>query len=336
MKRLLLLALIPLLIFGCVSNKAFREEKARIDKIESALAQNNTELGVLRKEIMQDRRGGAGSSKEEIEALVTVIREMSDDQMKQNALMQEDIAFLMDKMSQNPVIDASGTATSTDPQMVNRMNALADNLEKSSIDLNQKIAAMQKDINALKAGSLSAASAAAGSREVAALQAQIEAQRKAQEAELEALRKELAARDSAGESLKPVVAGSSDANSERDEYEKARMEYNQGNYDKALQKLDAFVARYPKSEYAGNAHYWKGESLYAKGEMADALKEFEKVVTAYPDSWKVADSQLKIGMCQMNMGNNSEARSALNKLKRDFPYYGRMDLVNIYLEQMNQ
>jgi outer membrane murein-binding lipoprotein Lpp len=151
MKRLLLVTLIPLLIFGCVSNKAFREEKARIDKIESALAQNNTELGVLRKEIMQDRRSGAGSSKEEIEALVTVIREISDDQMKQNALMQEDIAFLMDKMSKNPMVDASGATTGTDPQMVNRMNALADNLEKSSTDLNQKIAAMQKDINALNA-----------------------------------------------------------------------------------------------------------------------------------------------------------------------------------------
>ena len=64
--------------------------------------------------------------------------------------------------------------------------------------------------------------------------------------------------------MKPVVAGSSDANSERDEYEKARMEYNQGNYDKALQKLDAFVARYPKSEYAGNAYYWKGKACMPK------------------------------------------------------------------------
>jgi len=40
-------------------------------------------------------------------------------------------------------------------------------------------------------------------------------------------------------------------------------------------------------------------------------------------------------MCYMNMGEDAAARAALNQLKSDYPYYGRMDLVNIYLGQLN-
>ena len=57
MKRLLLLALIPLLIFGCVSNKAFREERQDRQRLKAHW------LRIIRnwvwcKEIMQDRRRG--------------------------------------------------------------------------------------------------------------------------------------------------------------------------------------------------------------------------------------------------------------------------------------
>ncbi|HPF08511.1 MAG TPA: hypothetical protein PL020_02105, partial [Candidatus Cloacimonadota bacterium] len=95
MKKLLLVALVPILLAGCVSNQAFRSEQERVNKMESALAQNNTELGVLRKEIMQDRKMGSAGNAEELEALTMVVRDISDEQMKQNALMQEDIAYLM-------------------------------------------------------------------------------------------------------------------------------------------------------------------------------------------------------------------------------------------------
>ncbi|HRX77315.1 MAG TPA: tol-pal system protein YbgF, partial [Candidatus Cloacimonadota bacterium] len=165
------------------------------------------------------------------------------------------------------------------------------------------------------------------------------AQRKEMEAEIAALRQ--AMNQSATPATKPTAmqtthtAADLGVDAEREVYEAARMEYNNGNYDKAIEMLDAFIAQYPNSDYAGNASYWKGESRYAKSEWAAALKEFQAVVTRYPGSWKEADSQLKIGMCHLNMGNNSEARAALNNLKRQYPYYGRMDLVNSYLNQLN-
>jgi len=335
MKKLLLVALVPILLAGCVSNQAFRSEQERVNKMESALAQNNTELGVLRKEIMQDRKMGSAGNAEELEALTMVVRDISDEQMKQNALMQEDIAYLMDHLSTTP--SADGSAPAADPQLAKKVNDLASLLERNKAEVDGKIAAIEQHIAGLKDGTMG--SATYSDQDLAAVQAQMVAQRKEMEAEIAALRQ--AMNQSATPATKPTAmqtthtAADLGVDAEREVYEAARMEYNNGNYDKAIEMLDAFIAQYPNSDYAGNANYWKGESRYAKSEWAAALKEFQAVVTRYPGSWKEADSQLKIGMCHLNMGNNSEARAALNNLKRQYPYYGRMDLVNSYLNQLN-
>lgn len=323
MKKLLLLALVTIVMAGCVSNSAFRSEQERVDRMEGALAQNRAELDKLR---------GDGGSSAEMEALIKLVREISQEQMMQNALMQEDIAYLMDRMGEEGQVPADGTAVPANPQLTRRLNELAANLEQNTALMNSKLAAIEKDMATMKAGS-------PDSKGIAELKAQMEADRKAQQAEINSLRNAMAGsgiQNVPTKPAEPTVSGTMlSSDKERDEYEAARSEYNNGNYDKAIKMLDAFIARYPNSDYAGNAYYWKGESRYAKSEWSDALKEFQLVVSRYPNSWKVADSQLKIGMCHMNMGDHANARTALNNLKRDYPYYGRIDLVNIYLNQLD-
>lgn len=323
MKKLLLLALVTIVMAGCVSNSAFRSEQERVDRMEGALAQNRAELDKLR---------GDGGSSAEMEALIQLVREISQEQMMQNALMQEDIAYLMDRMGEEGQVPADGTAVPANPQLTRKLNELAANLEQNTALMNSKLAAIEKDMATMKAGS-------PDSKGIAELKAQMEADRKAQQAEINSLRNAMAGsgiQNVPTKPAEPTVSGTMlSSDKERDEYEAARSEYNNGNYDKAIQMLDAFIARYPNSDYAGNAYYWKGESRYAKSEWSDALKEFQLVVSRYPNSWKVADSQLKIGMCHMNMGDHANARTALNNLKRDYPYYGRIDLVNIYLNQLD-
>ncbi|MCD8480450.1 MAG: tol-pal system protein YbgF [Candidatus Cloacimonetes bacterium] len=246
--------------------------------------------------------------------------------------MQEDIAYLMDRMGEEGQVPADGTAVRPIRKLTRRLNELAANLEQNTALMNSKLAAIEKDMATMKAGS-------PDSKGIAELKAQMEADRKAQQAEINSLRNAMAGsgiQNVPTKPAEPTVSGTMlSSDKERDEYEAARSEYNNGNYDKAIQMLDAFIARYPNSDYAGNAYYWKGESRYAKSEWSDALKEFQLVVSRYPNSWKVADSQLKIGMCHMNMGDHANARTALNNLKRDYPYYGRIDLVNIYLNQLD-
>ncbi|MCD8480451.1 MAG: hypothetical protein LRZ88_09660 [Candidatus Cloacimonetes bacterium] len=76
MKKLLLLALVTIVMAGCVSNSAFRSEQERVDRMEGALAQNRAELDKLR---------GDGGSSAEMEALIQLVREISQEQMMQNA-----------------------------------------------------------------------------------------------------------------------------------------------------------------------------------------------------------------------------------------------------------
>ncbi|HHV36684.1 MAG TPA: tol-pal system protein YbgF [Candidatus Cloacimonetes bacterium] len=134
-----------------------------------------------------------------------------------------------------------------------------------------------------------------------------------------------------GTSTAGVSAASSSG--EENEYEAARAEYGKRNFNTAIRKLDAFRNKYPSSKLASNAVYWKAESLYAQGKVDLAMQEFKNVINNYPGAHKAADSQLKIGMCQLHLGNKKAARDELNKVKTNYPKYNRMDLVERYLNQ---
>lgn len=125
------------------------------------------------------------------------------------------------------------------------------------------------------------------------------------------------------------------ATGEENEYEAARAEYDKRNFNTAITKLEAFKNKYPSSKLASNAVYWKGESYYAQNKLEQAMQEFRSVINNYPNANKAADSQLKLGMCQLLLGNKAAAREELNKVKNNYPNYGRMDLVNKYLNQAN-
>lgn len=59
---ILTLTLIMIVFTGCVSNKTFRSEQKKLQTMEAEMAQNQEELVVLRKEIMQTRRYTTGTS----------------------------------------------------------------------------------------------------------------------------------------------------------------------------------------------------------------------------------------------------------------------------------
>ncbi len=61
MKQILMLTLVMVVFTGCVSNKAFRTQQDKLQGMEAEVRQNEEELVVLRKEIMQTRRDGTGA-----------------------------------------------------------------------------------------------------------------------------------------------------------------------------------------------------------------------------------------------------------------------------------
>ena len=90
-------------------------------------------------------------------------------------------------------------------------------------------------------------------------------------------------------------------------------------YDDALRALHAFLARYPRHDYADNAQYWLGEVFYAQRDYAHALSEFRKVIEVYPRGNKVPDALLKVGYCHQAMGQGEKARAVLEQVVNLYP-----------------
>ena len=105
----------------------------------------------------------------------------------------------------------------------------------------------------------------------------------------------------------------------QDAYMKAFGLFSANNYPGAVEAFEAFIKRYPDSEYAGNAQYWIGECYYTQHSFPQALDAFNKVLTNYPKGKKVPDAMLKIGYSFINMNEPAKAKSALQALLDKFP-----------------
>lgn len=90
-------------------------------------------------------------------------------------------------------------------------------------------------------------------------------------------------------------------------------------YDKAIPAFQAFLERFPNSEYAPNAHYWLGQLLFNKQQWSEAKAQFDVVVSRFTDSSKRADAILKLGVIEARQGNSAEARSQFQKVISEYP-----------------
>lgn len=89
--------------------------------------------------------------------------------------------------------------------------------------------------------------------------------------------------------------------------------------DEAVAALRAFIAKYPRHDYADNAQYWLGEAFYAQKDYSQALVEFRKVIEVYPRGNKVPDALLKVGYCYQALGQGEKAHAVLEQVVTRYP-----------------
>src|SRR5215207_4047740 len=65
-------------------------------------------------------------------------------------------------------------------------------------------------------------------------------------------------------------------------YRAARRALTQKDFEAAAKMFDAIVAKYPRSEYAPDALYWKGFALYRNGSLRDAASALETQARRFP------------------------------------------------------
>jgi tol-pal system protein YbgF len=82
----------------------------------------------------------------------------------------------------------------------------------------------------------------------------------------------------------------------------------------AARQFQAFIRNFPASPLVPNAYYWLGESYYVTQNYDLALEAFQTLLAQHPGSRKEADAHLKIGFCQVAMGQRAEGEATLREV----------------------
>lgn len=109
--------------------------------------------------------------------------------------------------------------------------------------------------------------------------------------------------------VRPAAGGSAAA------YREALALLEKGRAEEARQAFAAFIDAYPSDALQPNAHYWRGEALYAQHRYADAIIDFKDVVARFPKHQKAADSLLKAGMAYQRLNDDENARLQFKALQ---------------------
>ncbi|MHC5655966.1 tol-pal system protein YbgF [Stappia sp. ICDLI1TA098] len=105
----------------------------------------------------------------------------------------------------------------------------------------------------------------------------------------------------------------------RDDYDGAYSMMMAGDYGGAEQGFRRFLSSHPNDPLAANAQFWLGESYFARKQYRDAADAFLKSYTDYPDSSKVTDSLLKLGLSLKGIGQKDAACATFSELLTKYP-----------------
>lgn len=109
-----------------------------------------------------------------------------------------------------------------------------------------------------------------------------------------------------------------------------------GKHDQALVAFKNYLSQYPKSEFAHNAQYWLGEINFVNRNYKDAIQEFQKVVSLYPESTKIPDALLKQGYSYYEIKEWDHAKKVLQDIKNRFQQSTAANLADKRLQKMSK
>jgi tol-pal system protein YbgF len=93
----------------------------------------------------------------------------------------------------------------------------------------------------------------------------------------------------------------------------------EGDYAGAEIAFADFIALYPNDDKLGEAHFWLGESYFVRGRYNTAAESYIAAMRATPDGQRAPDALVKLGAALREMGQVSEACTALRSFSDQFP-----------------
>ena len=105
-----------------------------------------------------------------------------------------------------------------------------------------------------------------------------------------------------------------------DTYRNGLMLYGRGKYDDARKTFQQVFDSDPTGDLADNALYWIGETYFAAGNYAEAMKFYRRVTTEFGDANKAPDALFKSALTFEKTGDLGMARNTLDEVIRRYPY----------------
>jgi len=101
--------------------------------------------------------------------------------------------------------------------------------------------------------------------------------------------------------------------------QKAKGDYDAGQYTLAITGFQQVISSYADSEAAIEAQYWIGESQLYLNRPAEAIAAFNQTIQKGPRSQHVADALYKRGVAQERQGDLAGARASYEQVLKQFP-----------------
>lgn len=102
-------------------------------------------------------------------------------------------------------------------------------------------------------------------------------------------------------------------------YEQVLAEFRAGQYEKAIQGFNSFLAEYPKSSLADNAQFWIGESYMAQKQHEQAILAYQKVIKNYPNGNKVPSAMLRQALAFYEINDKTSSHLLLRQIMKKYP-----------------
>jgi tol-pal system protein YbgF len=105
-----------------------------------------------------------------------------------------------------------------------------------------------------------------------------------------------------------------------DDYRNALMLYGKGRAADSRAKFQAIFDAEPGGELADNALYWIGETYFAAGDYANAMRFYSRVTKEFGDQNKAPDAMFKMGLAFERTGDLAMARQTFEETVKRYPY----------------
>jgi tol-pal system protein YbgF len=102
-------------------------------------------------------------------------------------------------------------------------------------------------------------------------------------------------------------------------YQNALRDYTSGNYTLSGQEFSDYIKFFPSNDLASNSQFYLGEIAYQQNDFKGAIEAYEIVLMEYPHSFKLAASQLKKAMAELELGQKAAGIRDLRAVVTRFP-----------------